>query len=139
MRSLADVKHEWHCFRDDEPGHRFQNHRERMKHRSRKHSVMAVALGVVLLASGVVLLFIPGPGLLLIVFGLALIASHSTRLSALLDRTEPRLRAAGHAIKQRWQAMPGRAKLSVLIAIAAVTGAVMLAMWKLVVSAYVLG
>src|SRR5262245_13074391 len=83
---LAEVKQEWKRFRDDRPGERFANHRERMKDKPRGHSLLALLFGVALVGGGVVLLFVPGPGSLLIVFGVALIASHSRRLSHLLDR-----------------------------------------------------
>ena len=93
MGAFAEVKREWRHFRDDEPGERFCNHRERMKHKPRSHSLIALVVGIVLLAAGVVLLFIPGPGSLFIVFGLAMVASHSERLASRLDRAEPRVRA----------------------------------------------
>lgn len=139
MRALADVKQEWSHFRHDTPGERFRNHRDRMKRRSKKHSLVALCIGVVLLAAGVVLLFIPGPGLLLIVFGLALVASHSKRLSDLLDRAEPVVHRATHRTKQRWQVMPGRAKVGLIVGLALLATAVSLSMWKFVVSAYLLG
>jgi len=139
MGALADVKHEWQCFRHDGPGERFTNHRERMQHRSRAHSVLAVALGILLLVGGVILLFMPGPGLLLLVFGLALIASHSRRLANLLDRAEPALRHAARKTRSQWQALPGRAKTGLVIGVAMVAASACLAMWQLVVSAYLLG
>lgn len=139
MRALADVRQEWKHFRHDEPGERFKNHRERMKEKSRTHSVVALGFGLLLLVAGVVLLFMPGPGLPLIVFGLALVASHSRRLSHLLDRAEPKLRRAGRRSKHRWTAMSGSAKFTIIVALAALTVAALLAMWKFVVSAYLLG
>ena len=139
MAVLADVKTEWEYFRHDAPGVRFRNHRERMRHRSKTHSVIALVIGLLLCTAGVVFLFIPGPGLLFIAFGLGLVASHSWRLAFVLDRAEPALRRAGHATKQQWQALPGRAKLGVIVGIAMLAAAVCLAMWKFVVAAYVLG
>ena len=139
MGALADVKREWRHFRNDEPGTRFTNHRERMKHRSRAHSAIALTVGVMLLAGGVVLLFVPGPGLLLIAFGLGLIASHWARLAAVLDRSEPRLRAVGRRAKRRWNGMTGRAKLGVILCIGACAAAGLMFMWRFVVSAYLLG
>jgi hypothetical protein len=139
MGALAEVKQEWKSFKDDEPGERFRNHRERMKEKPRGHSVVALAIGVLLVAGGVVLLFIPGPGSLLIVFGVALIASHSKTLSAKMDRAEPKLRELGRRGKRRWQAMPGRAKLGMILALGLLAVAAGLGMWKYVVAAYLLG
>src|SRR5262245_53526438 len=110
-----------------------------MKHRPRSHSLLAAIVGVLLRAAGGVLLFIPGPGRLLVVFGLALIASHSRRLSRLLDRAEPWLRSLARRVKRRWGAMPGRAKLGVVIGMAAFASAGLLCMWRFVVAAYLLG
>lgn len=90
--AVARVKGEWQRFRADKPGERFANHRERMKDRSRGATFASLAAGFPLLASGFVLLFVPGPGLVLIVFGLALVASESEWLAALLDRAEARMR-----------------------------------------------
>ncbi len=139
MGVFAEAKQEWRRFRSDPPGRRFEQHRERMTHRSRSHSVLAVGAGFVLLAGGVVLLFIPGPGLLAIVFGLALVASHSQRLSSLLDRTEPALRRFGRKSQRRWHAMPARAKLGILFGVGALAGACTLAMWKVAVAAHLVG
>lgn len=101
MGALADVKREWKHFRDDAPGERFCNHRERMKEKSRAHSVVALIAGIVLVAAGIALLFLPGPGSVLIVFGVGLFASHSERLASWLDRTEPKLRSRYHRMKRK--------------------------------------
>jgi hypothetical protein len=136
--ALAQAKQEWHRFKHDKPGERFENHRERMKHRSRAMTVAGVGLGVALLLGGVVLLFMPGPGLLLIVFGLALVASQSKPLAGVLDRIEPWVRRKVHKTQRHWKALPGAGKISVLLAIGLVGVAVMLATWKWVISAYLL-
>jgi hypothetical protein len=139
MGALAEVKQEWKSFKHDEPGARFRNHRERMKEKPRGHSVVAIAIGVLLVAGGVVLLFMPGPGSLLIVFGVALIASHSKKLSAIMDRAEPKLRRLARRGKHKWQAMHGRAKLGIILALGLLAVAAGLGAWKFVVSAYLLG
>jgi type II secretory pathway component PulM len=133
--AIAEMKHEWRQFRHDEPGERFCNHRQRMQHKSRKHAAVSLALGVLLLAAGTVLLFIPGPGIPLIVFGLALVATHSRRLSLLLDRGEPALRRVGHRIAHRWKAMPKRHKATVVVGGLVVVSAFLMAIWKWVVVA----
>lgn len=134
--ALAHVKQEWQLFKHDPPGERFCRHRDRMKHRSRKHAMIAVAIGVLLEAIGFVLLFIPGPGLLAILFGLGLIASQSARLASFLDRVEVRARRIGRETKARWLAMSGASKIGLLLGIGAVIGAAMMVMWKFVVATY---
>ncbi|MBA2539786.1 MAG: hypothetical protein H0V17_09145, partial [Deltaproteobacteria bacterium] len=62
---------EWRSFRDDTPGERFSNHRQRMRRNgTRAGAVARIGLGVLLVAGGILLLFIPGPGLLVALFGL---------------------------------------------------------------------
>lgn len=134
--ALAHVKQEWELFKHDSPGFRFCNHRERMKHRSRWHTVIALSIGVVLEIAGFLLLFIPGPGLLVIFFGLGLIAANSARLASFLDRVEVRARRLAHHTKARWLAMSGASKIGLLLGIGAVLGAAMMVMWKLVVATY---
>lgn len=135
---LAEVKHEWREFRHDTPGERFHNHRARMQKKSRKHAAVTIALGVLLLAGGFILLFIPGPGLLLIVFGLALVATHSTRLSDLLDRGEPALRRFGRRTVAGWKALPKWNKAALVTGGLVLLSCFLMATWKWVVAAYIL-
>jgi hypothetical protein len=99
--ALAQVKDEWRAFKKDEPGDRFTNHYDRMKLRPRWFRAASVFASVLLLAIGIVLCFIPGPGTPLIVFGLALLGAHWHWLAEKLDKAEPRLRAWYQRQKQR--------------------------------------
>ena len=119
MAAIALVKQEWRAFKRDQPGKRFRNQRRRMRNGPRSLMIAQVVLGVILVAGGGVLLFVPGPGLLFIVFGLALIAGLSKRLAGLLDRLEPPVRRVAIAARDRWRALPMIAKVG-LGAIAAV-------------------
>jgi hypothetical protein len=92
MSVLARFEHEWRRFRDDTPGERFANHRDHVRDRPRKATIARTAIGVILVLIGFVLLFIPGPGLLFLLFGLALVATQSTWLAVRLDRAELWLR-----------------------------------------------
>jgi hypothetical protein len=138
MSTLDDVKHEWRQFRDDEPGKRFGNHRERMHQKSRTHAAVTMALGVLLVAGGIVLLFIPGPGIPLIVFGVALVATHSERLSERLDRVEPRLRDGGQRARSWWSELPVAGKVGLVTCAVLVATALLMATWKWVVAAHLL-
>lgn len=135
---LADLRAEWHQFRHDKPGERFRNHNERAKKKSKKHAAVTIALGVLLLAGGVVLLFMPGPGTPLIVFGVALVAAHSKKMSDALDRAEPRFRKRGHDVARHWKALPKLQKAGVITGGILLVSAGLLAMWKWVVTAYLL-
>jgi len=109
-----------------------------MMKKSRTHAAVSFALGVLLLTAGFVLLFMPGPGAPLIIFGLALIATHSKRLSDLLDRAEPALRHFGERLATEWKAQPKRNKAALVTSGLVLASLFCIATWKLVVAAYVL-
>jgi uncharacterized membrane protein HdeD (DUF308 family) len=87
------LSHAWHQFKHGAPGRRFVDEHDRVADRSHMARVAIIFLGSVLIGAGVVMLFIPGPGILAILFGLALIASGWRRLAAWLDLGEARMRA----------------------------------------------
>jgi len=87
------LSHAWHQFKSGAPGRRFVEEHDRVADRSRVTRVGVIFLGSVLIGAGVVMLFIPGPGLLAMLFGLALIATSWRRLAAWLDLGELRMRA----------------------------------------------
>ena len=123
MATLAQkLSKEWWLFTRDAPGQRFVNHYRRSRRdRSVGKSVVRLALGVVLTAAGVVMWFIPGPGWLFVVFGMAMFAGESRGLSGFLDGTEVSVRAQAHRIRLRCDAAPPLLKaLAVFAALAAV-------------------
>jgi uncharacterized membrane protein HdeD (DUF308 family) len=136
--TLAELRAEWHRFKDDKPGERFRNHNVRAQERSKQHAAVTIALGVLLLTAGVILLFMPGPGTPLIIFGVALVAAHSKKMSGALDRTEPKLRERGRRVEQRWKVLPRPHKIAVITGGILLVTAALLVMWDGVVAAYVL-
>lgn len=102
MALATEIRSEWRHLKNDPPGQRFQNHHDRMRHGSKTLAVARGLLGLLLLATGVVLCFVPGPGLLVIVFGLALLAGMWTPLARAMDRLEPRVRRWGRVAKHWW-------------------------------------
>lgn len=100
---LAELKKNWRTFEKAAPGSRFRKLYEARKKSSGVAAFVTLAAGVLLVAGGVVLLFIPGPGLLLIVFGGALIAQRSLWLAERLDRLEPPLRRLVAQAKVSWK------------------------------------
>jgi hypothetical protein len=86
------LSHAWHSFRDGEPGRRFIDEHDRVE-RSTVARVSVAGLGILLIGAGVVMLFIPGPGILAILFGLALVATTWRRLATWMDLGELRIRA----------------------------------------------
>lgn len=62
--------------------------------------IVVFAVGVSLIALGVVMLVVPGPGLLVIVVGLAVLATEFVWAEVMLDKAKERAKQAGGAAKQ---------------------------------------
>jgi hypothetical protein len=131
MAAMATVKREWQEFKRDQPGRRFQNQRRRMREGSKALMVAQISLGVVLIAGGAVLLVIPGPGIPLIVFGLAMLAGMSKRLATVLDRIEPSVRRVAIKARDTWRGLPLLAKIGLGVIAAVGVAAFGYAMYRL--------
>lgn len=108
---FAGLKRQWRTFRAGRPGRRFQDRYERSQ--KSKHSqawylhLLKPALALVLTVGGVVLCFIPGPGIPLMIIGAGLFADNSLALARALDWMEVRLRRIVRWAK-RWWALASR-------------------------------
>jgi hypothetical protein len=131
LMTTADLKLEWRRFKHDSPGHRFRNHRSRMRKQSGGIAVASTIIGVVMIAAGGVMLVMPGPGIPVIVLGIALIAGRSCTLSGLLDRAEPPVRRTADRVIDRWHRLPMIAKVGIGIVAAAAAAGALYAMWRL--------
>lgn len=120
----------WHGFMKDEPGERFRLYHKRLRE---QHSTMCracvILIGVVLFAVGVVLCFIPGPGVPVMLFGVALMAGESKKVVTLLDRVEPRARALGRKGVWLWRRLPMAVKGAAVFFCLAAGAAVALGGW----------
>ena len=124
---LNQLKKSWKVFKNASTGERFERLYEARKGQKASRLVFLV-LGLLLLVGGVVLLVIPGPGLPLIAFGVALLAQQSLWLARLLDRLEPVLRRLASRGKSLWKkaATPVKAAIvsgAALVVAAAIYGA----------------
>jgi len=114
---------EWRAFKDDQPGDRFENHHDRMRREgTRAGAIARVVLGVVLTLGGIALLFIPGPGLLVILFGMGLLGGQSKTLARALDRVEPPVRRGARRLVRAFKRR-SRATQVMIVAIAALIAA----------------
>ena len=83
---FAGFHRRWHRFRAAPRGARFRAHNARMrKGRHALRTVLAVGGGLLLLAAGLAMLVLPGPGLLTGLVGAALIAGESQVVARWLD------------------------------------------------------
>jgi putative transmembrane protein PGPGW len=90
---IHSLKQDWRALTHSPPGRRFQNRYEK-KHREggNRGRILKFVAAIVLIAIGVVLLVLPGPGSVLIVVGAAVLAEESSRVARALDGIEMRLR-----------------------------------------------
>lgn len=107
----------WQQLKEAEPGQRFHDFYERRKReREAEHPwrrFLWAGLGILLALGGIVLLGMPGPGLLVMAMGLALLASESEVLARGLDRLELFLRELSKALLAWWHRLkPGQRWLS---------------------------
>ena len=87
-------REEWEAFRQSRPGQRFVQRYERMKAvpRPRHERVARCLCGIIVMLVGIVLVPLPGPGWLIVGFGVTLLAQESRPIAAFCDRVEIRFR-----------------------------------------------
>jgi hypothetical protein len=120
------LKKHWRDLASGRPGHRFQDHYRRAhKGALGFRRVCKMAAAIVLTIAGLVLLFIPGPGSVLIVIGAALLAQESEVIARLCDASEVRGRKLISAAVKAWRgsSMVGRSSLVVAVVALAGSGA----------------
>jgi hypothetical protein len=108
---VQSMKKSLTLFARDKPGQRFIHHHRRSRQNySLSRRVLRIAAGTILTAVGVLLWFLPGPGWLFVLFGLALFAGESRVLSCFLDRVEVALREQARRVRQWWRVHQQAAK-----------------------------
>jgi hypothetical protein len=117
------LRKHWRDLASGRAGHRFQNHYRR-EHRGTGgfHRVCKLLAGIVLVVAGFVLLFIPGPGSVLIVIGAALLAQESEAIARLLDAFELRVRKLISAAVKAWRGTSMVARSSLVVGVLALAG-----------------
>ncbi len=89
-------KRDWEALKASDPGHRFQDRYHRRRERYDKESslrkIFVVTIGFLIIAVGIILLLIPGPGWATIVVGIAFMAGESLILAKVLDIGELTIR-----------------------------------------------
>lgn len=86
---FSRLRQNLHDFFRARSGTRFRAHYARMRQRPHiVRTLLVVSVGVTLIALGVVLLVLPGPGLLIGALGALLIAGESLVIARLLDRAD---------------------------------------------------
>lgn len=88
---MFSLRKRWHEFAAIPPGRRFEERYRRSGKRGRAR-IVGILAGALLTAVGIFFLLVPGPGIVFLLPGLALLAQGSLRLARWLDRSELWLR-----------------------------------------------
>ncbi|MGI8740619.1 MAG: PGPGW domain-containing protein [Gammaproteobacteria bacterium] len=115
---LEKLKQGWRAFEHDPPGQRFRQRfkRSQQSDRSVVYKLAFVASGVLIMALGVFLLAVPGPGVLVVFIGAGLVAQVSFSAARALDWCELRARKLAAWSLRGWRrASPVMKILSVLL------------------------
>lgn len=113
-----------HRLRKSRPGYRFQHryYRHAGRHGTQRTLLQAFA-SLALIVAGIILMPIPGPGSLIAVLGLALLAGVSLRAARLLDHGEIHLRRIAHRLRERWERASPALRAALVTVVIMVLGA----------------
>lgn len=95
------LKQSWRDLQQGRPGRRFE---DRWRHRrpgGPARKILVIGSGAVVFAAGLFFLPAPGPGMVLLVLGAALVAEESRWVARALDRAEVLVRAALRRLRSR--------------------------------------
>lgn len=131
---LKKLRTHWKAFKASRPGHRFQDVHERPASNgggrsSRLRHVGMIVLGILLTAAGVVFLPAPGPGSIVLLAGIGIIASESLMVARFLDRTEVVVRPWARRAVRWWHGLSGRSRLLFILTTVLLAGAAALAFY----------
>ena len=96
---------EWKAFTSSPAGKRFQDRYQRKRGADRPawKKIVSPVIGITMVTLGLVLLPAPGPGIPVVLLGLALVAEHFLWAAKFLDRCEGPLRALLSACVDWWK------------------------------------
>jgi hypothetical protein len=101
----SGLKQQWCELRNAPPGRRFQERYERNRqaraHQSKARRFLQVVIGLWLIKAGIILCFLPGPGIPLLVVGAAVLAERSLRVARALDWIELKARSFRKPVRDR--------------------------------------
>src|SRR5436190_23771606 len=104
---FRNLKEEWRELKAGRPGHRFRERCERNRRVRGNKSVLRRFIvplaGVVVIAAGILLCILPGPGLPLIAIGGGLLAQHSMAVALAMDWLEVKLRGLFSRVAAWWR------------------------------------
>lgn len=120
------VKENWRCFKESKPGHRFQDHyhdhQRSSSGRYRLEVILCIFGGFLIVVGGIIAVPGPGPGWLIILLGLWMVAGELLFFARYMDRVEVKLRRLARRVVGIWTISPALVKvlikLTILICVA---------------------
>lgn len=119
---IQRAKENWLRFKESKPGRRFQDHHYRHQNqggrgRSIFYVILNVVGGVMVVGGGLIAVPGPGPGWLIILLGLVMIAGESLSFARFADWAEIKLRRLARRVAGVWAASPASAKVLSILAL----------------------
>ena len=114
---IKSAKYNWLHFKQSKPGHRFQDHYHRHQQgyigRSRSYlrGFFSILGGLLVVVGGLIAVPGPGPGWLIILLGLGMVAGESLFFARLLYRAEVILRGLARRVAGLWRTSPALVKI----------------------------
>jgi uncharacterized protein (TIGR02611 family) len=112
---IVGLQKTWFRIKGGHPGRRFHDfYRHRQMERGYRFTfgkIVAIVLGLAIVAVGLALIPLPGPGAVIAVFGLALLGSEFEPVARALDWMETKTNPTYRFLKQRWERVPGATRV----------------------------
>jgi Flp pilus assembly protein TadB len=122
-RMIQRARDNWQCFKQSEPGHRFQDHHRYQQGRSGSRSYLrgffGILWGLLVVVGGLIAVPGPGPGWLVILLGLGLVAGESLFFACLFDRAEVKLRGLVGQVIGLWRIFPTSVRILIVVGLVA--------------------
>jgi hypothetical protein len=120
---IRRARENWRRFKQSEPGHRFQDHHRYQQGHSGSRSCLrgffGIFGGLLVVAGGIIAVPGPGPGWLVILLGLGMVAGESLFFACLFDQAEVKLRGFIRRAVGLWRI--SRTSVRILIVVGLVT------------------
>jgi Putative transmembrane protein (PGPGW) len=105
---IGELKQHYEELKAGPPGKRFQELHRRRAARGKRRKSLVIAAAIALIAIGIAMLVLPGPGLIFLVGGVGLIAQELLVVARALDALELQLRSWLGQDKESLQSAPNR-------------------------------
>jgi Putative transmembrane protein (PGPGW) len=120
---IQRARENWRRFKQSEPGQRFQDHHRYQQGHSGSRSYLrgffGIFGGLLVVAGGLIAVPGPGPGWLIILLGLGMVAGESLFFACLFDRAEMKLRGLIMRTIGLWRISPTSVRILIVVGLVA--------------------